>query len=366
MCGIFAYTGTKDCRETLVSGLRSLEYRGYDSAGMVCVNEKQEVFLEKAVGRVSALANKVDTRREEKGDFTTGIAHTRWATHGGVTEANTHPHISSNERFYVVHNGIIENYKELKLQLEKKYKFYSETDTEVIAKLVEDLYDGNLKSTLELVSEKLVGAYSLAVLDRKNPGCLVGMKLGSPLIVGQNGEEIYISSDINALSSLAEKYTILEDYEMVVIDHGKFSIYMSGKFIERASQKIEKNEMLHELGTFSSYTEKEIFEIPEIIENVFSGRIDFEKKVLHNETLDALVEQDIQRIVIIASGSSSYAGGVGMYLFKKYAQLETQVIISSEFLADTFLPDFNALYIFLSQSGETADVRESMKIVKAK
>ena len=181
MCGIFAYSGTTDCREKLVNGLKVLEYRGYDSAGLVSISDNGEVFLEKAVGRVSQLANKVESRSagpdsnkpELNVKYTTGIAHTRWATHGGVTLENTHPHTSDNQRFYIVHNGIIENYKELKTQLEKKYSFYSQTDTEVVAKLIESLYDGNLKTTMEQVAKQLVGAYSLAVVDTKNPGMIV-------------------------------------------------------------------------------------------------------------------------------------------------------------------------------------------------
>ena len=217
MCGIFAYNGDTDCREKLVNGLRMLEYRGYDSAGVACITEKSEVFIEKAVGRVSALASKVDARNSDENKYTTGIAHTRWATHGGVTEENTHPHYSASGRFYIVHNGIIENYKELKKSLESDYDFYSQTDTEVVAKLIESLYDGDLKSTMEKVAKKLVGAYSLAVVDTENPGEIVGIKLGSPLIVGEASDGIYISSDVNALSTLAESYTLLEDHEMVVI-----------------------------------------------------------------------------------------------------------------------------------------------------
>ncbi len=154
-----------------------LEYRGYDSAGIVAVSHDNDIFLEKAVGRVSALASKVDAKLSDDTLYSTGIAHTRWATHGGVTEANTHPHISSNNRFYIVHNGIIENYKELKAELENNHSFYSQTDTEVVAKLIETLHDGDLKSTMERVSAKLVGAYSLAVVDSENPGTIVGIKL---------------------------------------------------------------------------------------------------------------------------------------------------------------------------------------------
>lgn len=247
MCGIFAYTGKKDCRESLVNGLRMLEYRGYDSAGIVAVSEDKKVFCEKATGRVSALASKVDGKKSDSKIYSTGIAHTRWATHGGVTEDNTHPHHCGKERFYVVHNGIIENYKDLKKSLEEEYNFYSQTDTEVIAKLIDSLYDGDLKSTMERVSEKLVGAYSVAVIDTENPGEIVGIKLGSPLIVGTGADGIYISSDVNALASLADSYSILEDHEMVLIREGKYTIYMSGKQIEREEEAVTESQKIDDL-----------------------------------------------------------------------------------------------------------------------
>lgn len=365
MCGIFAYTGKKDCREMLVNGLRTLEYRGYDSAGLVCLDEAKRVFLQKAVGRVSSLASKVEAHADEA-VYNTGIAHTRWATHGGVTEANTHPHASANQRFYVVHNGIIENYKELKKTLEEDYDFYSQTDTEVIAKLIEASYTGNLKTTMEAVAKKLVGAYSVAVIDTQSPGEMVGIKLGSPLIVGKSEDGVFIASDVNALASLAESYTILEDHEMVVISRGDYKVYMAGDEMDKVEEKLELSETLHELGNFSSFTEKEIYEIPNILENVFSGRIDFESKDIKNETLEQLSEAHIERVVVIASGSSYYAGDTGCYFFRRFAGIPASAVISSEFLADNFIPEKNALYVFLSQSGETADVRESMKIVQAK
>ena len=369
MCGIFAYTGDTDCREKLVNGLRTLEYRGYDSAGLVGITSSSEVFVEKAVGRVSALASKVnDAMKQESNEsvFTTGIAHTRWATHGGVTESNTHPHISSNRRFYIVHNGIIENYKELKKWLETEHSFYSETDTEVIAKLIESLYDGDLKSTMETVAKQLVWAYSLAVIDIEEPGKIVWIKLWSPLIVASSNDGVYISSDVNALWDLAESYSILEDHEMVVIEDKKYSIYLAWKQVERASEEIQESQKIDELGSFTSYTEKEIFDIPLVLENVWSGRINFEQKEIRNETLEALWNLDIDRICIIGSGSSSYAGEMGCYFLRKFAGISSEVVIPSEFLVDTFIPEQKTLYVFLSQSGETADVRESLKIVQAK
>jgi len=366
MCWIFAYSWESDCREILVNGLKMLEYRWYDSAWIAAISNTNDIFLEKAVGRVSALSTKVDEKKSDNTVYSTGIAHTRWATHGWVTQENTHPHISSNQRFYVVHNGIIENYKELKSELEKEYSFYSQTDSEVVAKLIETLYEWDLKTTMEKVSQRLVWAYSLAVIDSQNPGLIVWIKLGSPLIVWRAQESIYISSDVNALAALAQTYTILEDHEMVVIQNNEYSIYLAGKQIERASQQIEEAQKIDELWSFTSYTEKEIFDIPWVLENVWSGRIDFENKEIKNETLDALSDLDINRICIISSWSSYYAGDIGWYFFRKFSSLPCQAIISSEFLADTFLPEEKTLYIFLSQSWETADVRESMKIVKAK
>lgn len=367
MCGIFAYTGTKNALPLLVDGLKFLEYRGYDSAGLVGINANGEVFLEKAVGKVSNLANRVTANPKSQEAFTTGIAHTRWATHGTVTEENTHPHVSQNGRFYVVHNGIIENFKELKKRLAEKYSFYSETDTEVIAKLIEETYDGDLKSTLEKVARQMTGAYSVAVIDTQSPGQLIGIKLGSPLVVGQAPDGIFISSDVNALSHLAETYTTLEDNEMVVIQNGGFHIYgYSGDKIARAAEEMMQREEKDEIGSFDTYTEKEIHDIPSVLENAFNGRINFESKSIHNETLEELAEHDIERIEIIASGSSYYAGMIGSYLFKDLAGIPVQATISSEFLVDVFIPHPKTLYVFMSQSGETADVRESLKIVKAK
>ena len=257
--------------------------------------------MQKATGRVSALASKVSSADENTTTFSTGIAHTRWATHGGVTVDNTHPHRCSSGRFYIVHNGIIENYKELKADLQSKYSFYSDTDTEIVVKLIEQHYDGNLKSTLEIVSQKLVGAYSIAVIDAENPGIMVGIKLGSPLVVGSARDGVYISSDVNALASLADNFAILEDHEMVVIEDGKYNIYMAGKQIDRATEDVQESHKIDELGDFSTYTEKEIHDIPTVLENVFRGRMHFEDKSIRSDTLDKLRDLDVERMYIIAS-----------------------------------------------------------------
>lgn len=366
MCWIFAYNGKKNAIPLLVEGLRTLEYRGYDSAGIAAVNEKKEIFLEKATGKVSNLASKVQKHPHAKDTYQAGIAHTRWATHGKVTLENTHPHVSQNERFYVVHNGIIENYMGIKNILEKKYHFYGDTDSEIIAKLIEDSFDGDLLSTVTKVCEKLVWAYAIVVLDRENPDIIIGAKLGSPMIVGEGDDGVFIASDINAISHVAKEFVSLEDGETVVITHGKKEIYSLGERIIKTSEVIDHNQEMVDKGNFDTFTEKEIYEIPEVIKNVCKGRVDFEKKEIINETLESLGDHEIKRIEIIASGSSYFAGQVGSYWLKTLALIPTEVRISSEFLYDTFLPHKKTLYIFISQSGETADVRECLKMVKAK
>jgi glutamine---fructose-6-phosphate transaminase (isomerizing) len=368
MCWIFAYNGKQNPIPLLVEGLRNLEYRGYDSAWLVALTGDGRTFLEKAVGKVSNLASKIEkSPHSHETGFITGIAHTRWATHGGVTEPNTHPHMSSDGRFFVVHNGIIENYRELKDELQKKgYVFYSETDTEVVAKLIEEHYDGDLFSTFEHIVPKLVGAYALAVLDRDHPDMLIGAKLGSPMIVGISADGTFLSSDINAVSRVASEFVTLEDNEIIKIEWGKYRVFALGQVIDKNHEKITSEFQTATKGDFETFTEKEIHEIPEVFKNAFKGRVNFDEKTITNETLERLWEYPIERIEIIASGSSYFAGMVGAYWFRELAHIPCEVRVSSEFLYDTFLPDTKTLYVFMSQSGETADVRESVKMVKEK
>ncbi len=366
MCGIFAYNGTQNSVPFLIEWLRNLEYRGYDSAGIYCINNKKEALLEKAIWKVSNLATKVERNKEKLDNYNSGIAHTRWATHGKVTVENTHPHYSQNERFYVVHNGIIENYMELKEHLQKKYTFYSDTDTEVVSKLVEELFDWDIFSTLEKVTNKLVWAYAIAIIDKENPETLVGAKLGSPMIVwiGENG--VFLSSDINAISNVAHEFTTLEDNETVELKNGNYTVYSLGEVVKKETEEVDDRFEKADKGIFETFTEKEIHEIPSVLRNALKGRINFETKEINNETLSALNEYDIDNIEIIASGSSYFAWVVGASWFKEVAQIKAEVRISSEFLYETFIPSKRTLYIFMSQSGETADVREWLKMVKQK
>ena len=366
MCWIFAYNGKQNSIPLLVDGLRNLEYRWYDSAGVFWVNDKKEFFLEKAVWKVSNLAGKVEKSLEKENTYSNGVAHTRWATHWMVTQENTHPHFSENERFFVVHNGIIENYIDIKKELEKKYTFYSETDTEVIAKLIEDQFEKDIVYTIEKVTKKLVWAYSIAVIDKENPDILVWAKLGSPMIVGLWNEWIFISSDINALNKVAYEFTTVEDNETVIIKDGEYKIYSFGEEVEKEHEKIDENFEIADIWKFKTFTEKEIHEIPNVLRNTLKWRINFETKTIHNETLEKLNEIEIENIEVIASGSSYFAWVVWKSWFEELSWLKTEVRVSSEFLYENFIYNPKTLYIFMSQSWETADVRESVKMVNAK
>ncbi len=367
MCWIFAYNWNKNSIPFLVEGLTNLEYRGYDSAWVFWITKGGKIFLEKAVWKVSNLAGKVELNKNKDKDYNSGIAHTRWATHWGVTEKNTHPHYSSNKRFFVVHNWIIENYAELKKDLIKKwYEFYSETDTEIIAKLIEDLFDWNLIETISKLTQKLVWAYALGIIDTENPDVLIWTKFWSPMILGIDTQACFLSSDINALSQNCKEFFILEDKEIVVLKNWKHKIFSLWKEIFRNSEKITEDFQIATKWDFETFTEKEIYEAPEVLLNCLKWRINFENKTITNETLAELWELDIERIEIIASGSSYFAWVTSSYWFRELAWMPCLVTISSEFLYDTFLPNKKTLYVFISQSGETADVRESVRIVKEK
>lgn len=366
MCGIFAYSGQKNAAPLLIEGLQSLEYRWYDSAGLICINQKKEVFVQKALGKVNMLSRAVEKSWDTK-EYNTWIAHTRWATHWEVTIENTHPHYSSNERFYIVHNGIIENYMDLKKFLEKKWHtFYWETDSEVVAKLIEHYFNWDIFETIEYITTKIVWAYSLAIIDTEEPNIIIGAKLGSPMILWISDDGVILSSDINTVSKYATSFVSLDDREIVKIENGAYKIFSLGEIIEKDIETVSDEFVVAHKWDFETFTEKEIHEIPEVLKNVSQWRINFAEKSIKNETLDTLWKMDIKKIEIIASGSSYFAWQVGVSWFKSLAWVEAEVKVSSEFLYDTFIPNAQTLYIFMSQSGETADVRESVKKVQQK
>ena len=254
----------------------------------------------------------------------------------------------------------------MKKDLEKKYKFYSETDTEVVAKLFEELFDWDLHSTLEKVTKKIVWAYAIAVIDKENPDTIIWAKLWSPLIIGVSDDAIFLSSDINALWNVAQEFTTLEDYETVVIKNGKFEVFSFWKEVKKQTEELTEEMWNVSKGKFETFTEKEIFETSQVLRNALNWRIDFENKVITNETLEELNSYNFENIEIIASGSSYFAGMVWKSWFEELADIKTELKVSSEFLYEKFLPNKKTLYIFMSQSWETADVRESVKMVKEK
>ena len=376
MCWIFAYNWKNDCIDYLIEWLRKLEYRWYDSAWIFWVTKSGNIFLEKSIWKVSNLASKINKSKhfssnkekisKEQKKIFNWISHTRWATHWKVTLKNTHPHNSENNRFFIVHNWIIENYRELKNDLKKKYNFYWNTDTEVIAKLIEYLFDGNILSTTRKVIDKLVWAFSIVIIDKENPEVLVWTKLWSPMIAWIWKKWIFISSDTIALWKKVNEIIVLEDREIIIVNNWKFNIYSWWKEIKKNTKKIKWYIWEITKGSFETFTEKEIHEVPQVLKNCLKWRINFKNKTINSSTLNKINKYYFENIEIIASWSSYFAWITWKSWFEELADIKTEVKISSEFLYQKFLIKKNTLYVFISQSWETADVRESIRVVKEK
>lgn len=367
MCWIFWYIWKNSASELLLNWLQSLEYRWYDSAWMTLINEKKEVYTSKSIWKVSNLASKIKEENKNLEDFCIGIAHTRWATHWWVTLENTHPHYSNNHRFYLVHNWIIENYIELKKELIAKwYSFYWNTDSEVVANLLQDLFEKDLETTVKKVKDLITWAYALAIIDKENPIEIIAIKLWSPLVVWISKDEIFLSSDANALSNITEKYIPIDDKEMVIINKNNYKILNAWQEISKNSFISQKSNTIEDMWEFKHFMLKEIFEIPNIIQNILWGRINFETSEIKNNWLDKLDVKNIEKIEIIASWTSYNAWYIWSYLFEELANIPTNVNISTEFKYKKQFINDKTLYIFISQSGETADALECLKIVKNK
>ena len=362
MCGIVGYIGKIQNPQIGLSALKRLEYRGYDSAGMAVYNpEKQEIFCLKAKGKISELENKFYETPLSGSPF---IMHTRWATHGEPSEANAHPHCDCNNNIYVVHNGIIENYKELKeLLIAKGHKFSSDTDTEVIAHLIEHYYKDDLQEAVRQALKKVKGAYALAVIARDDPNKIVAAKFGSPLILGINNNEFFVASDASAIVSHTNQVITLDDNEMAVLSPYDFFILK-----EKPIEKIEYSAEETQKQGFSHFMLKEIFEAPEAIEKSIVGRMIPEQGLAKLGGLEQASEElkKIKKIIIVACGTASYAGKVGEYMFEEYAKVPTKMEIASEFRYKNSILDDKTAVIAISQSGETADTLEAVKEAKRK
>lgn len=365
MCGIIGYVGDEQrAMEVILDGLSKLEYRGYDSAGLAII-ENGKIFIEKKSGKLENLRNALKGKEESA---YVGIGHTRWATHGNPTDENSHPHFSSDRKVAVVHNGIIENYLELKEELTKEgYIFTSQTDSEVVAHLFSKHYDGDMLSTLRKVTERIRGSYALGIIERENPDRLVCVRKESPLIIGLGKGKNFIASDVPAILKYTREVIFLNNSEMAIIEKDRVSVYDSqGKKLEKAISKIEWDMEQANKGGYPHFMLKEIEEQPEVIEKTLDVYMNTNGKVDFSSSLKKLDLSKIKEIYIVACGTAYHAGLQGAYFFKKISGIKTEVDIASEFrYSDPFI-DESTLAIFISQSGETLDTLMAMKMAKEK
>lgn len=367
MCWIFGYIWNKSCKDFILNWLKKLEYRWYDSSWIFLTNNEKTVFNCKSIWKVSNLVSKIQEENIDFTSFNIWIAHTRWATHGWVEIKNTHPHISNNKRFTLVHNWIIENYIELKKELLKLgYTFYWDTDSEVVVNLIQHYFEENLEKTLKKIKDKIVWAYAFAIIDTNNPNEIIAIKLWSPLVIWISSNWIFLSSDSNALSDITDKYIPIDDNEMVIIYRDNYKILNSWIEIKKDSFDSFKTTLEDNKMDFKHFMLKEIFETPFIIDNILSWRIDFDKKQINSNSLNKLDIDNIKNIEIIASWSSYNAWFIWTYLFEELSNIPSQVHISTEFKYKKQFINKETLYIFISQSWETADTLECLKIVKNK
>ena len=363
MCGIVGYVGKNDCSEVLVSALSKLEYRGYDSAG-IAVFEDGEVNVIKSEGRLKNLEDKIVSENFPKGSA--GIGHTRWATHGKPSDINSHPHIGG-EHVTLVHNGIIENYRELKEELQSKGReFYSETDTEVVAKLLDFNYEGDPVKAIEKTLSEVTGSFALGILFKDIPNVIYAVRRGSPLIVGVKGEEGFIASDVPAIIKYTKDYFLLEHDEIARIAEGSITFTdLKGNPIEKELKTADWDMDAAEKGGYDHYMLKEINEQPDAVRKtvaprVFEGMPSLEECAITVESL-----KDIKQVFIVACGTAMHAGVVGKYAIEKLARVPVNVDIASEFRYRAPLVGEGDLVIIISQSGETADSLEALRVSKA-
>ena len=354
MCGIIGFTGDTPAAPVLLEGLRALEYRGYDSAGIALLC-KHKFTVKKTTERIGELASQTKNGSAVGGNL--GIGHTRWATHGGATPENAHPHLSSDGRFAVVHNGIIENYFELASELaEDGVTLKSETDSEVIPNLIAKYYKGDLLSALITALKRLQGSFALGIICTDYPDTLIGVRQFSPLLVGLSREKKLIASDINALTPYTEKTVTLEDGEIAFLTPNMASFYdFSGNPVKKKPQRANKGESGADKGEFEHFMLKEIMEQPRAVKETVIHRIKEGKVCFDGLKLDKNKLKSINRINIIACGSAYHAGVVAKYFFESLLGIPTEAEVASEFRYRHKTIDERTLTLVISQSGETAD-----------
>lgn len=366
MCGIIGYIGENSALPVLLNGLKELEYRGYDSCGVSLI-ESGEIFSKSINGRIDVLerllGNNVLLSKAK-----IGIGHTRWATHGKANIINAHPHFDCSGDISVVHNGVIENYEELKKFL-KNHKFKSETDTEVVPHLIEEFLKRgyNLENSfLEMIS-LLEGSYALAMISKKEPGKIFVAKKSSPLVLGFGKKEVFLSSDISPILEWTNKIVYLEDGDVAVLEEGKYKILNSKKEVSRAVVEFKKSFLKNSKGDYPTFMLKEIFEQPKTITKAFSGRIDYEKAMPKFGGLGITEEEikDLKRIIIVGCGTSWNAALEGKLFFEEISKIHTDVEYSSEFRYSKGVLEKGTILLALSQSGETADTISAIEKMKS-
>lgn len=360
MCGIFGYVGKKPAAPILIEGLKTLEYRGYDSAGIFVPG----FGVVKSVGPIANLEKKITS--DIKGD--SGIAHTRWATHGPPTELNAHPHLDMSGSVALVHNGIIENFRELKESLVVQgITFKSDTDTEVLIKLIGSLYAGNLYEAVKNALKRVRGTYGILVQDEHRPDVIVAARMGSPIVLGVGADGNFVSSDPSALLTHTKKVIYLNDGECAVIKKDSYEILnLAGKKLQKNPETVEWDlESVQKQG-YEHFMLKEIFEAGEVIESTIRGRLILEKGKVKLGGMDAVLPKlaSLNRLVIVGCGSAYYAGQVGRCMLEEYAGLPVEVELGSEYRYKRNLSDKKTAVLAVTQSGETADTLASLRSAK--
>ena len=365
MCGIVGYTGSQAAAPILLDGLKKLEYRGYDSAGIAVLNDNL-IAVSKVTGRIANLCERTADGKNCPG--TVGIGHTRWATHGAPTDTNAHPHMSNDGKFAVVHNGIIENYIALREELiQKGYRFESQTDTEVIVHLIEMYYTGDLKKAVIKTSARLQGSYALGVVCTDEPEKVYVAREASPLILGVGVGENYFASDVTALVSYTRNAIYMDDGEFAEITPDSITVFNpAGQPTHKKISRITWDIQSAEKGGYEHFMLKEIIEQPRAVKATIAPRIKDGEIILDETELTADYLESINKIVITACGSAYYAGCAGKYAIEKLCRIPVQVELASELRYSDPLIDEHTLLIVLSQSGETADTIAAMKECKSR
>lgn len=370
MCGIVGYFGYRDAKSIIVKGLKRLEYRGYDSAG-IALYDGSDIKIIKTKGKVSDLEDKIAAKKNANGSL--GIGHTRWATHGVPNDINSHPHRSNSGDLVIIHNGIIENYAAIKKELVNRgYSFQSDTDTEVLVNLIEAVQkSGNYKlgEAVQIALNQVVGAYAIAIIDLKKPNEIIVARLGSPLAIGIGKDEYFIASDASPFIEYTNNAVYLEDEEMAVIRLHKepeFRNIKNGDLFDPYVQELQLNIEEIEKGGFNHFMLKEIFEQPKAIQDTYRGRLKVNKGLVKMSGIEDNIEKlsNAQKITIVGCGTSWHAGLVAEYIFEEIARIPVEVEYASEFRYRNPIISDKDIVIAISQSGETADTLAAIKLAK--